>query len=370
RLRQQAERLGVQMSLLEELNGIDLANQSPRAALSRGGYVERLQEAHQQGLQGMDAVIWARTRSFLNPDTGQWNAPGLGNREDSIKADQGRRFREIAQTVAKHQQQQGLIATQPSISPTQMLADVAQAQPLAIPQSELITPQKPPPLPGRETPERLEGLPSVHASSQTAGLGAREVQSSIEAASPKVRSSKNRLAENLPAGNETAGMTVVGRGSIPTWGALPGKIPIEAMTGKVHRFMRTLAVEQSPPGSTRREQILRLQRLSSTVHPTLESEPAQSDRISQSISPQSISPSTVQRDQIETAPVAPETAEENTGLLVETASSGPPRSGLSAATIEHEPKPSAASDQATPSLREDVAEQIIFQDLPTVAPEN
>ncbi|WP_143780240.1 hypothetical protein [Leptolyngbya sp. 'hensonii'] len=105
RLRQQAERLGVQMSLLEELNGIDLANQSPRAALSRGGYVERLQEAHQQGLQGMDAVIWARTRSFLNPDTGQWNAPGLGNREDSIKADQERRLQAIQQAITYHQLQ-------------------------------------------------------------------------------------------------------------------------------------------------------------------------------------------------------------------------------------------------------------------------
>lgn len=103
RLRQQAETLqkkakdlGLELTQAELLNGIDLANQAPQAALDRGGYVERLKEAKEMGRSGDDAILWARTRSFIDPDTQQWNAPGLGNNVVSIEHDQQRRMKAIA----------------------------------------------------------------------------------------------------------------------------------------------------------------------------------------------------------------------------------------------------------------------------------
>jgi hypothetical protein len=104
-VRQQAAAKGMQLNLEEELNAIDLANQAPLAALDRGGYIDWLEAAHKMGLRGSDAVLWARTRSFLNPDTGQWNAPGLGNNVYSISRDQERRQQAIARAIALHQQQ-------------------------------------------------------------------------------------------------------------------------------------------------------------------------------------------------------------------------------------------------------------------------
>lgn len=104
-VRQQAAAKGMQLTLEEELNAIDLANQAPLAALDRGGYIDWLEAAHKMGLRGSEAVLWARTRSFLNPDTGQWNAPGLGNNVYSISMDQERRQQAIARAIAFHQQQ-------------------------------------------------------------------------------------------------------------------------------------------------------------------------------------------------------------------------------------------------------------------------
>jgi hypothetical protein len=46
-----------------------------------------------------EAILWARTRSFLDPDTGRWNAPGLGNTVQHISADQARRQAAIAQVL-------------------------------------------------------------------------------------------------------------------------------------------------------------------------------------------------------------------------------------------------------------------------------
>ncbi|MEP0871662.1 hypothetical protein NDA01_17765 [Trichocoleus desertorum AS-A10] len=104
-VRQQAAAKGMQLTLEEELNAIDLANQAPLAALDRGGYIDWLEAAHKMGLRGSEAVLWARTRSFLNPNTGQWNAPGLGNNVYSISSDQERRQQAIAKAIALHQQQ-------------------------------------------------------------------------------------------------------------------------------------------------------------------------------------------------------------------------------------------------------------------------
>ncbi len=107
RLQRQAEMLlrqaaahQLNLTVAEAVNGLDLANQAPLAALGREGYIDRLWQAHQMGLSGYDAILWARTRSFLDPDTQRWNAPGLGNTIDSISRDQERRMKAIATAQA------------------------------------------------------------------------------------------------------------------------------------------------------------------------------------------------------------------------------------------------------------------------------
>jgi hypothetical protein len=106
RLRKQAEVIqekaaarGMTLTLEETLNGIDLANQAPKAVLEPEGYVEWLAEAHQLGKHGMDAILWARVQSFFDPQTQKWNAPGLGNTPDRIMRDQQRRMQAIARAL-------------------------------------------------------------------------------------------------------------------------------------------------------------------------------------------------------------------------------------------------------------------------------
>ncbi len=102
-IRQTAASNGLRLGLAEQLNGIDLANQAPLAAIDRGGYVDRLRQAYAQGLRGSEAVLQARTYSYLNPNTNQWDAPGLGNNFDSISRDQARRLNAVADAIATHQ---------------------------------------------------------------------------------------------------------------------------------------------------------------------------------------------------------------------------------------------------------------------------
>ena len=106
RLQQQGQKIdrlarasGLKLSVEERVNGIDLANQAPLAALDPGGYIARLKQARAQGLTGSAAVLEARTYSSLNPQTQQWEASGLGNREDSIRYDQTRRAMAISQVL-------------------------------------------------------------------------------------------------------------------------------------------------------------------------------------------------------------------------------------------------------------------------------
>jgi hypothetical protein len=97
-LRRQAEAKQIQMTLLEELNGIDLANQAPVTALDRG-YIKWLERAKQTSMGEAERVVWARTRSFIHPDTGRWNAPGLGNTLESVTRDQRRRQQAISKVL-------------------------------------------------------------------------------------------------------------------------------------------------------------------------------------------------------------------------------------------------------------------------------
>ena len=98
-LEEKAAGLGVKLSLEAKLNGIDLANQAPLAALDRGGYIERLAEANRLGMRGQKAILWARTYAYIDPDTQTWNAPGLGNNVHSISRDQERRAFAISRAL-------------------------------------------------------------------------------------------------------------------------------------------------------------------------------------------------------------------------------------------------------------------------------
>ncbi|WP_199305663.1 peptidoglycan-binding protein [Pseudanabaena sp. FACHB-2040] len=91
-----AKAYGMQLTQSELLNGIDLANQAPAAALDYGGYIDNLYEAKVQlGKTGQTAIIHARVEAYKDPNTGKWAAPGLGNTWASIYADQVRRMDEV-----------------------------------------------------------------------------------------------------------------------------------------------------------------------------------------------------------------------------------------------------------------------------------
>lgn len=98
-LKQKAAQWQVPFSIEVRLNGLDLANQAPLAALAKGGYIERLAEAYQQGQSGEQAIVWARTHAYFDPDTQAWDAPGLGNNRYSIQQDQERRMAAIEKAL-------------------------------------------------------------------------------------------------------------------------------------------------------------------------------------------------------------------------------------------------------------------------------
>jgi hypothetical protein len=99
-LQQKAAEQGLNLTLEERLNGLDLANQAPLAALDRGGYIDRLKEARDRGLRGSEAILTARVNSYREPSTNLWDAPGLGNNEASIRHDQARRMDAVGDAMA------------------------------------------------------------------------------------------------------------------------------------------------------------------------------------------------------------------------------------------------------------------------------
>lgn len=99
-LQQQALAKGLQLTELELLNGLDLANQSEAAALSAWGYVDRLAQMRDLLPNQPDAQIQeARTWAYWSPDRQTWDAPGLGNTYASIQRDQVRRFTAVKQAL-------------------------------------------------------------------------------------------------------------------------------------------------------------------------------------------------------------------------------------------------------------------------------
>ncbi len=104
-LQQQAKARGIELTNLEVLNGLDLANQSEAAALSPWGYVDRLVQMRSL-LPGQveEQIREARAWSYWSPDRNTWDAPGLGNNYENIRRDQDRRFaavKEVLQTYAQ-----------------------------------------------------------------------------------------------------------------------------------------------------------------------------------------------------------------------------------------------------------------------------
>lgn len=128
-LLERAAAFGLELTLEEKLNGIDLANQAPKAALDRGGYIDWLAESRQLGMTGQEAIAWARTRSFLDPDTQQWNAPGLGNTVHGISHDQERRMQAIARALTAIQTEQGTPTEAVALAPTAPTAPTAPISP-------------------------------------------------------------------------------------------------------------------------------------------------------------------------------------------------------------------------------------------------
>lgn len=98
-MQEQATAKGLKLTLEETLNGIDLANQAPKAVLDTQGYIDWLAKAHEMGMDKSEVILWARVQSFIDPKTQQWNAPGLGNNATQITRDQRRRVEAIANAL-------------------------------------------------------------------------------------------------------------------------------------------------------------------------------------------------------------------------------------------------------------------------------
>ena len=107
-----AEQLGMKLSLEEKLNAIDLANQAPLAVTEEGGFVDRLAEAkREKKLEPDKATLEARVWSFWDSKKGGWDAPGLRayddvSKEESIRRDQDRRMKAIADALQEYSQEQ------------------------------------------------------------------------------------------------------------------------------------------------------------------------------------------------------------------------------------------------------------------------
>lgn len=104
----QAYKLGLVMTLEERLQGGDLANQSPISGkggsgrIKSRGYIPLLVDAKLLGLADKTVehegvalpadVDWARTSSYIDPQTNRWTSTGLGATEGNTRRDQRRRM--------------------------------------------------------------------------------------------------------------------------------------------------------------------------------------------------------------------------------------------------------------------------------------
>jgi hypothetical protein len=83
-LQQQASAHNLPWDLETQLNGLDMVNQSPQAALGDDGFVGRLQQAYRMGMGASEAILWARIRTVLGADADRWNGSGIGYRVSGV----------------------------------------------------------------------------------------------------------------------------------------------------------------------------------------------------------------------------------------------------------------------------------------------
>lgn len=91
-LQEYAAANNMQLTLIELMAGIDLANQAPLAAQH---YLANLQQLKARGFVGMDAILEARAYSYINPATGRLEASGFDNNWQWLRYDQARRIAAI-----------------------------------------------------------------------------------------------------------------------------------------------------------------------------------------------------------------------------------------------------------------------------------
>lgn len=84
-----AEAYGIQLSVMELVAGVDLANQAP---LATPHYIGLLKQAHELGYDEMQAILEARAHSYINPETQQLEAGGFRNDWYRLRNDQARRL--------------------------------------------------------------------------------------------------------------------------------------------------------------------------------------------------------------------------------------------------------------------------------------
>jgi len=89
----------IQLTVEEQLNAIDLVSQTIAIPQALNTYLNHLQQAHAMGLRGSDAIVWTRTRSYLDLNPNAWNAPDLGNAIEQITLAQEVRVRAIALSI-------------------------------------------------------------------------------------------------------------------------------------------------------------------------------------------------------------------------------------------------------------------------------
>jgi hypothetical protein len=99
-----AAKYGLTLTTEERMNALDLGNQAEDALLKGWGFIERLSLAKKrEGLRGNDAILYARTWAFFNPDArggrGEWQAAVFGNDPKAIETDQRRRMDAITDTL-------------------------------------------------------------------------------------------------------------------------------------------------------------------------------------------------------------------------------------------------------------------------------
>jgi S-layer homology domain len=95
-LQETAQAYGMQLSVMELVAGVDLANQAP---LATPHYIGLLKQAHDMGYDEMQSILEARAHSYINPDTQQLEAGGFRNDWYQLRNDQARRLAAMYYTL-------------------------------------------------------------------------------------------------------------------------------------------------------------------------------------------------------------------------------------------------------------------------------